>query len=236
MNTKTGSKFLFSWCLAQKLLCISFTLYFLSPNPEYGSKQAIMVLFFFGVQKFILDLGVCLSSDMIWFDACLLWLTLLLPWLNCRETVVVMGNEAMVWQWKIKTGGRIVAVVIKSDKAPEALVEKVTDDDVNIGLSYVCIRNRIGEESYKEARVEEVRLFESHPLLSKIDKSIVGISILAQKLTQIQTASIARNLPATVKTERFELGLCITMVESEREQKLSNSEIVFPSSQLYKIH
>ena len=85
-------------------------------------------------------------------------------------------------------------------------------------------------------RVEEVRLFESHPLLSKIDKSIVGISILAQKLMRIQAASIARNLPATVKTERFELGLCITMVESERDQKLSNSEIVFPSSQLYKIH
>ena len=55
-----------------------------------------MVLLFFGVQKFILDLGVCLSSDMIWFDACLLWLTLLLPRLNCRETVVVMGNEAVV--------------------------------------------------------------------------------------------------------------------------------------------
>ena len=115
----------------------------------------------------------------------------------------------------------------ESDKAPEGLVEKVTADDVNIGLSYVCVRNRIGEESYKEARVEEVRLFESHPLLSKIDKSIVGISILAQNLMRIQAASIARNLPATVKTERFELGLCITMVESEREQKLSNSEIVF---------
>ena len=55
-----------------------------------------MVLFFFGVQKFISDLGVCLSSDMIWFDACLLWLALLFPWLNCIETVVVMGNEAVV--------------------------------------------------------------------------------------------------------------------------------------------
>ena len=116
------------------------------------------------------------------------------------------------------------------------IVEKVTADDVNIGLSYVCVRNWIGEESYKEARVEDVRLFESHPLLSKIDKSIVAISILAQKLMRIQAVSIARNLPATVKTERFELGLCITMVESEREQKLSNSEIVFPISQLYKIH
>ena len=58
-----------------------------------------------------------------------------------------------------KTGERTLAVVTKSDKAPEGLVEKVTADDVNIGLGYVCVRNRIGEESYEEAQVEEARLF-----------------------------------------------------------------------------
>uniref|UniRef100_A0A2N9GX23 GED domain-containing protein n=1 Tax=Fagus sylvatica TaxID=28930 RepID=A0A2N9GX23_FAGSY len=73
-----------------------------------------------------------------------------------------------------KTGERTLAVVTKSDKAPEGLLEKVTADDVNIGLGYVCVRNRIGDESYEEARVEEARLFESHPMLSKIDKSIGG--------------------------------------------------------------
>ena len=98
-----------------------------------------------------------------------------------------------------KTGDRTLAVVTKSDKAPEGLLEKVTADDVNIGLGYVCVRNRVGEETYEEARVEESKLFETHRLLSKVDKSIVGIPVLAQKLMQIQAKSIARNLPDIVK-------------------------------------
>lgn len=36
-------------------------------------------------------------------------------------------------------GERTLAVVTKSDKAPEGLLEKVTIDDVHIGLSYVCV-------------------------------------------------------------------------------------------------
>ncbi|KAF8391994.1 hypothetical protein HHK36_022334 [Tetracentron sinense] len=98
-----------------------------------------------------------------------------------------------------KTGERTLAVVTKADKAPEGLLEKVTADDVNIGLGYVCVRNCIGEESYKEARMEEAKLFESHPLLSKIDKSIVGIPVLAQKLVQIQVNIIAKCLPDMVR-------------------------------------
>lgn len=98
-----------------------------------------------------------------------------------------------------KTGMRTLAVVTKSDKAPEGLHEKVTADDVNIGLGYVCVRNRIGDESYEEARVAEAKLFATHPLLSKIDKSVVGIPVLAQKLVQIQAGSIARCMPEVVK-------------------------------------
>ena len=99
-----------------------------------------------------------------------------------------------------QTGERTLAVVTKSDKAPEGLLEKVTANDVNIGLGYVCVRNWIGEESYEEARVEEAKLFETHPMLSKIDKSKVGVPVLARRLVQIQAESIARNLPATVKS------------------------------------
>ncbi|KAL5577046.1 hypothetical protein UlMin_018745 [Ulmus minor] len=99
-----------------------------------------------------------------------------------------------------KSGGRTLAVVTKADKAPEGLLEKVTANDVNIGLGYVCVRNRIGDESYDEARQEEATLFETHPLLSKIDKSIVGVPVLAQKLVQIQAKSIEKNLPELVKT------------------------------------
>ncbi|KAK9935513.1 hypothetical protein M0R45_022614 [Rubus argutus] len=81
-----------------------------------------------------------------------------------------------------KTGERTLAVVTKVDKAPEGLLEKVTADDVNIGLGYVCVRNRIGDETYEEASTIAHELFQTHHLLSKIDKSIVGIPVLAQKL------------------------------------------------------
>eukprot|EP00268_Persea_americana_P058648 TRINITY_DN7119_c0_g1_i2.p1 TRINITY_DN7119_c0_g1~~TRINITY_DN7119_c0_g1_i2.p1 ORF type:complete len:677 (-),score=147.48 TRINITY_DN7119_c0_g1_i2:1823-3853(-) len=98
-----------------------------------------------------------------------------------------------------KTGERTLAVVTKVDKAPEGLLEKVTTDAVKIGLGYVCVKNRIGNESYAEARTEEALLFETHPLLSKIPKSMVGIPVLAQTLVQIQAASIGRCLPDIVK-------------------------------------
>ncbi|KAI8546584.1 hypothetical protein RHMOL_Rhmol07G0130200 [Rhododendron molle] len=78
------------------------------------------------------------------------------------------------------------------------MFEKVTADDVNIGLGYVCVRNRIGDESYEEARVEVAGLFQTHPLLSKIDESMVGVPVLAQKLVQIQATIISRCLPDIV--------------------------------------
>ncbi|KAL3749789.1 hypothetical protein ACJRO7_010847 [Eucalyptus globulus] len=97
-----------------------------------------------------------------------------------------------------KTGRRTLAVVTKADKAPEGLLEKVTADDINVGLGYVCVRSRIGAETYEEARQEEAKLFDTHPLLCKIDKSIVGVPVLAQNLTQIQATIIAKYLPEIV--------------------------------------
>ncbi|KAF8038364.1 hypothetical protein BT93_B1023 [Corymbia citriodora subsp. variegata] len=98
-----------------------------------------------------------------------------------------------------KTGERTLAVVTKADKSPEGLQDKVTADDVNIGLGYVCVRNRIGEESYEKARMEEAKLFETHPLLRNIDKSIVGVPVLARRLTQIQATIMGKCLPDIVK-------------------------------------
>ncbi|KAG4109761.1 hypothetical protein ERO13_D13G006266v2 [Gossypium hirsutum] len=98
-----------------------------------------------------------------------------------------------------KNGERTLAVVTKVDRAPEGLVDKVTADDVNIGLGYVCVRNRIGDELYEEARKEEARLFETNAHLSCIDKSIVGVHVLAQKLVRIQANEIAKCLPEIVK-------------------------------------
>ncbi|PIN07238.1 Vacuolar sorting protein VPS1, dynamin [Handroanthus impetiginosus] len=98
-----------------------------------------------------------------------------------------------------KTGQRTLAVVTKVDKAPEGLLEKVTMDDVNIGLGYICVRNRIGDESYEEAREEEAKLFDNHPLLSKMNRSIVGIPLLAERLVKIQATIIVKCLPDIVR-------------------------------------
>ncbi|KAJ7570156.1 hypothetical protein O6H91_01G108500 [Diphasiastrum complanatum] len=69
-----------------------------------------------------------------------------------------------------KEGKRTLAVVTKVDKAPEGLYEKVTSDAVNIGLGYICVRNR-----------------------SRL--SMVGIPMLAYRLTCIQAQMIQGCLP-----------------------------------------
>ncbi|XP_010045958.2 dynamin-related protein 4C isoform X2 [Eucalyptus grandis] len=97
-----------------------------------------------------------------------------------------------------KSGERTLAVVTKADEAPDSLLEKVTAYDINIGLGYVCVRSRIGDETYEEATLEEAKLFDTHPLLCKIDKSNVGVLALAHKLTQIQATIIAKYLPQIV--------------------------------------
>nr|GEU88577.1 dynamin-related protein 4C-like [Tanacetum cinerariifolium] len=97
------------------------------------------------------------------------------------------------------SGQRTLAVVTKCDRSPDGLLEKVTADDVNIGLGYICVRNRINNETYDEARIQETKLFESRPLLSKIDKSMVGIPVLAHRLVEIQSLIISKCLPDIVK-------------------------------------
>ncbi|KAG6389280.1 hypothetical protein SASPL_150745 [Salvia splendens] len=98
-----------------------------------------------------------------------------------------------------KTGQRTLAVVTKADKNPEGLLEKIVADDVNIGLGYVCVINRVGDESYEEARDKEERMFQTNPMLARIDKSIVGIPALAARLTSIQANIIVKCLPDIVR-------------------------------------
>ncbi|EOA34151.1 hypothetical protein CARUB_v10021653mg [Capsella rubella] len=106
-----------------------------------------------------------------------------------------------------KNGERTLAVVPKSDMSPEGLLQKLTADDVSIGVGYVCVRNRIGEETFEEARKEEEILFSTHPMLSVIDKDIVGIPALANKLKQIQEAMISRQAakPPQYKSTRLRI-------------------------------
>ncbi|GMI84972.1 Dynamin related protein 4C [Hibiscus trionum] len=112
-----------------------------------------------------------------------------------------------------KTGERTLAVVTKADRAPEGLLDKVTADDVNIGLGYVCVRNRVGDESQEEARKEEAKLFETNTHLSSIDKSMVGVPVLAQKLVQIQANIIAKCLPEIVKNISAKLDANVLELE-----------------------
>ncbi|ESQ29442.1 hypothetical protein EUTSA_v10023925mg [Eutrema salsugineum] len=132
-----------------------------------------------------------------------------------------------------KTGKRTLAVVTKADMAPEGLLQKVTADDVSIGLGYVCVRNRIGEETYEEARKQEELLFKTHPLLSMIDDEIVGIPVLAQKLMFIQATMISRCLPEIVRkidekmeTAVLELNKLPIVMASTKEALMALMDII----------
>ncbi|KOM53633.1 hypothetical protein LR48_Vigan09g229200 [Vigna angularis] len=125
-----------------------------------------------------------------------------------------------------KTGARTLAVVTKVDKSPEGLHEKVNADDVNIGLGYVCVRNRIRDESYEEAREEEAKLFKTHKLLSNIDKSIVGIPVLAEKLVQLQAASISKILPEIIKKINDKLDSQLSKLEKFPRKLTSSVDVM----------
>ncbi|KAG0619429.1 hypothetical protein M758_4G139100 [Ceratodon purpureus] len=114
-----------------------------------------------------------------------------------------------------KDGKRTLAVVTKVDKAPEGLLEKVTTDAVNIGLGYVCVRNRTDDDdTISVARIREQRLFESHPALKDLDRSMVGIPALARKLTKIQSDMVKGCLP------RIHKQMCDAL--QKRRQQLNN--------------
>lgn len=102
-----------------------------------------------------------------------------------------------------KEGKRTLAVVTKVDKAPEGLLEKVTTDAVNIGLGYICVRNRVdSDDSVAIARVRERELFESHEALKELDRTAVGIPALARKLTTIQSEMVRGCMPKILKQVR----------------------------------
>ena len=135
--------------------------------------------------------------------------------------------ESIMMSQKVdKNGERTIAVVTKVDKTPEGLLEKVTRNDVNIGLGYVCVRNRIGNESYEDARKEEAALFATHQLLSKIEKSTVGIQVLAKKLVRIQANIIAKCLPDIVRKINEKLKASISELNRIPRRLLSIAEVM----------
>ncbi|GJV70027.1 dynamin-related protein 4C [Tanacetum coccineum] len=132
------------------------------------------------------------------------------------------------------TGERTLAVVTKCDVSPEqnGLYEKVMSNDLNIGLGYTCVINRINDETYDEARVHEAKIFETHPLLSKIDNSMVGIPALANKLVQIQSEIISKCLPDIVKKINEGLYAAISDLNKLPRTLTTVPEAMFAFSQI----
>lgn len=122
-------------------------------------------------------------------------------------------------------GKRTLAVVTKVDKAPEGLLEKVTTNAVNIGLGYVCVRNRTDQDdTITIARQREKVLFATHPDLVRLDKSMVGIPTLAQKLMDIQGQMVKDCLPKIYKqtnvalvSRTHELDLLPKQIRDDRD-------------------
>lgn len=128
---------------------------------------------------------------------------------------------------------------------PWCVYKKVTSDKLylNIKLGCICVRNKIGAESYEEARIEEAELFETHPLLSKLDKSSVGIQMLANRLTRLQSLIISNSLPKIfdninqsinnspppVTTHYYQCFCCnICIYSSHQIRKKSSSKYINP--------
>ncbi|KAK8921174.1 Dynamin-related protein 4C [Platanthera zijinensis] len=93
--------------------------------------------------------------------------------------------------------------------------------DTPLTLVVRCVRNRIGAESYEEARASEAELFSSHHLLSRIDKSIVGIPVLAERLMRIQAQSIAKCLPNIVKKINEKLNVNVSELDGMPQNLVS---------------
>ncbi|KAK9077548.1 hypothetical protein SSX86_005885 [Deinandra increscens subsp. villosa] len=95
-------------------------------------------------------------------------------------------------------GQRTLAVVTRCDRPSDSLLVRITENTAEIGLGYICVRNRINGETFEEARNQEAALFETHPLVSKIHKSMVGIPALAHRLVQIQLVLMSKCLQEVV--------------------------------------
>ncbi|RZB96487.1 Dynamin-related protein 4C [Glycine soja] len=95
-----------------------------------------------------------------------------------------------------KAGLRTLAVVTKADKSPEGLLEKVNADEVSIGLGYVCVRNRIGDESYEDARVQAMSISKTLPeIVKKINEKLANNLSELEKLPT-NLASVADAMTA----------------------------------------
>ncbi|GER33069.1 interferon-induced GTP-binding protein mx [Striga asiatica] len=83
----------------------------------------------------------------------------------------------------------------------DSFFKKVTSNKVSIGLGYICVRNRFGDE---EALEKEAQLFETHHLLSEISRSMVGIPVLVKGLSRSRRDSFRTPLPRLLRPDPSE--------------------------------
>ncbi|XP_019226328.1 PREDICTED: putative dynamin-related protein 4A [Nicotiana attenuata] len=95
---------------------------------------------------------------------------------------------------------RTLVVVTNADNAPHKFLNELVLDKVTaMGLNYVCVRNNIDLESFKESEIIEATLFETNEFLSKINKSMVSIPVLARKLMIIQVKITSTDIQRKIK-------------------------------------
>nr|XP_016472410.1 PREDICTED: dynamin-related protein 4C-like [Nicotiana tabacum] len=95
---------------------------------------------------------------------------------------------------------RTLVVVTNADNAPHKFLNELVLDKVTaMGLNYVCVRNNIDLETLKESEIIEATLFETNEFLSKINKSMVSIPVLARKLMIIQVKITSTDIQRKIK-------------------------------------
>ncbi|XP_060189079.1 putative dynamin-related protein 4A [Lycium barbarum] len=97
-----------------------------------------------------------------------------------------------------KKCGRTLVVVTKADNAPHKFLNELVLDKVTaMGFNFVCVRNNIDAESFKESESAEATLFELVP--PTIDKTLFGIRVLARKLMLMQAKITSIDITRKIK-------------------------------------
>lgn len=121
------------------------------------------------------------------------------------STQDVATIEALEWASRADpSGNRTIGVLTKPDLIDQGAETEVAAVLSNkrkpLKLGYVMVKNRSQREvesniSVKQARRNEQKFFEEHPIFSTMDKSYFGVDNLVQKLTSILVARVYDALP-----------------------------------------
>ena len=114
--------------------------------------------------------------------------------------------EALEWASRHDPQGlRTIGVITKPDLIDDGAENEVAKVLANkrkpLKLGYVMVKNRSQREvemnlSVKEARLNEANFFASHPVFSKMDRSLFGVDNLVKKLTEVLVSRVYDALPS----------------------------------------